>query len=330
MEQQRARRVSVIIPCYNAENTLGAAFQSLSAQTFTDFEVIVVNDGSTDRTKEAVLRWQQAGSLAIRYFETENRGVSCTRNLGLEQALGEFILFLDADDVYHQDFIRAHLLPMESGADTAFCYSDGDVEALVADQRKVQPQDIRQCSSNEAADIFMFEKKNIHFPGFVFRRALLERHQIRFPEGTLYGEDLEFTWKYLVRSDQCAIIRRRLYGYRDHPDSAVHRINWRKTDLICAMQRAQQYALEADSPIHGKIRDFALPRVVWATAKTFAMGGEKALFRRLASEFLLRESMRRLVRHARDPLIRLTALGYLVNPAIFYLVVYAYLGRKKA
>lgn len=93
---------SIIIPLYNKEKFIENTIQSVLSQTFTDFEIIVVNDGSTDKSEEKLLQFKDP---RIQYFSKENQGVSIARNFGIEKAQSNFIAFLDADDYWYPDFL---------------------------------------------------------------------------------------------------------------------------------------------------------------------------------------------------------------------------------
>ncbi|MEN2487643.1 glycosyltransferase family A protein [Flavobacterium sp. B11] len=94
---------SIIIPLYNKENFIGNTIQSILNQTFQDFEIIVVNDGSTDKSEEKLLQFNDS---RIQYFSKKNKGVSATRNYGIEKANSDFITFLDADDYWYPTFLE--------------------------------------------------------------------------------------------------------------------------------------------------------------------------------------------------------------------------------
>lgn len=94
---------SVIIPLYNKENFIENTIQSVLEQTFEDFEIIVINDGSTDKSEEKLLQFKD---FRIRYYSKNNEGVSITRNLGITLANANFVAFLDADDYWHPDFLK--------------------------------------------------------------------------------------------------------------------------------------------------------------------------------------------------------------------------------
>jgi len=94
---------SIIIPLYNKENFIQNTMQSVLNQTFQDFEIIVVNDGSTDKSEEKLLQFKDS---RIQYFSKNNEGVSTARNYGIEKANAEFITFLDADDYWYPTFLE--------------------------------------------------------------------------------------------------------------------------------------------------------------------------------------------------------------------------------
>ena len=98
-------KVSVIVPVYNVEAYLEECLQSVIGQTFSEIEIIIVNDGSTDGSKGIINRYQASDSR-IRVLEQQNRGQSAARNAGLRVAQGEYILFVDSDDYIHKDCIK--------------------------------------------------------------------------------------------------------------------------------------------------------------------------------------------------------------------------------
>jgi glycosyltransferase involved in cell wall biosynthesis len=113
--------LSVIIPAFNAAGYVGAALQSVFAQTFTDYEVILVNDGSSDTEQlEQVIRPYRS---RITYLTQENRGPSGARNLGIRHARGEWLAFLDSDDIWMENYLAEQLrfLATDRALDMAYC-----------------------------------------------------------------------------------------------------------------------------------------------------------------------------------------------------------------
>ncbi len=99
-------KMSVIIPVYNTEKYIEKCLESLAGQTMQDFEVIIVNDGSTDNSKKVIKDYMKNSNLDIRYLEKENGGLASARNYGVERALGKYISFLDSDDYLDKDLYK--------------------------------------------------------------------------------------------------------------------------------------------------------------------------------------------------------------------------------
>jgi glycosyltransferase involved in cell wall biosynthesis len=112
--------ISVIIPAYNAEKTISETIQSLQQQTFSDLEIIVINDGSTDKTLELL---QSIDEPRLKVFSFENGGLPVARNRGIERATGEFITFIDADDLWTPDKLADQLAALQQNPQAGVAYS---------------------------------------------------------------------------------------------------------------------------------------------------------------------------------------------------------------
>ena len=122
------RKVSVIIPTYNREGILGRSIESVLNQTYTEFELIIVDDGSTDNTRQLV---ENIHDDRISYYYVKNNsGAAAARNYGIERAEGEYIAFQDSDDYWHSDKLEKQMKVMESNPDIGFVFHairyDGD------------------------------------------------------------------------------------------------------------------------------------------------------------------------------------------------------------
>lgn len=115
-------RVSVIIPAYNSAKTISETIRSALAQTFSDFEIIVADDGSTDNTSEVVLSLADNDSRIKLFQVKKNQGVSKARNFAISNATGEWVAFLDSDDIWIADKLEKQLkLAEEKNADIVYC-----------------------------------------------------------------------------------------------------------------------------------------------------------------------------------------------------------------
>ncbi|MEM6252381.1 MAG: glycosyltransferase [Cyanobacteria bacterium P01_D01_bin.156] len=117
-------QISVVVPAYNAESTIKETIQSVLVQTFTDFELIIINDGSTDRTQSIV---ESFSDTRIRSFTFSNAGPQKSRNRGIERSIGEYISFLDADDLWTPDKLESQLTALNDMPEAGVAYSWTDV-----------------------------------------------------------------------------------------------------------------------------------------------------------------------------------------------------------
>lgn len=199
--------ISVIIPAYNAENTLVKCIESVLKQDVTDFELILVDDGSKDSSGDICDRYAAKDSR-VRVIHKENGGVSSARNRGLEVANGEWITFVDSDDSIGQHFfhdvetahedllVRGYFMHNQQGK---------EVEKLVLDDLNALP--------DMTWFINRFIGNNI-LRGPVakfFRRKLIGN--LRFPEDMKVGEDTWFVWSYLSGASSYRILNLYYYYY---------------------------------------------------------------------------------------------------------------------
>jgi len=173
-------RFSVIMPAYNSERTILAAITSVLGQTESDLELVVVDDGSTDSTSSIV---QSVTEPRLRYFRTENRGVSAARNLGIAQSRGEILTFLDSDDEAYPDWL--------STLGSSLTSEDVGIAVCRLDIRPAA-QPSNPPSMADSPSLHTFSGSDFLAGSFAVRRPILERAgaydpRLRFSENTEFG-----------------------------------------------------------------------------------------------------------------------------------------------
>lgn len=212
--------ISVIVPAYNVEGYIEECLDSLLSQTWTSFEVIVIDDGSKDHTADVVQKLAEK-DRRIRLLQQDNAGVSRARNQGLCAANGTFISFVDGDDIVHPDFL-ARLHEAIQGAEMAIIGVEN-----IHDNREHSPR--RQLKDNTISNfkdarhlLSVFSTGAWDFPNWnkLFRRSIILEQDIRFKEGLSIGEDRLFNLQYLIHCTTVRTIDTMGYGYRLRPNSA--------------------------------------------------------------------------------------------------------------
>jgi glycosyltransferase involved in cell wall biosynthesis len=188
-------KVSVIIPTYNRASFVTEAIDSVLSQTFLDYELIVVDDGSTDNTKDVLLPYGER----IRYINQPNSGVGAARNAGVRCAIGEWLAFLDSDDIWLPEYLSCQM--EQAKQDSRICahmtnsirfQTDGvEIDAFQhagIDHRKAFGSDA--CLVLERPLTFMIQRHLLHLPATIFRREAFIKAGL-FNERVTITEDLE-------------------------------------------------------------------------------------------------------------------------------------------
>ena len=312
---------SVIIPYFNAKDTLPMTIESLSKQSYKNFEVIIVDDGSDEDIITLVNDFKRKYGLSITLIHQVNLGVSAARNKGINNARGKYLFFLDSDDVYHQEFLKESIYQMENyELDTVIFKQDRDIQSLL-NREKNTSHTGEKASSKELLEYFMFNKENIHFGGIIYKAEIIKLNSIYFTEGTMYGEDLEFALKYLVNCNRGIISQEKMYGYYNNPTSAVNTVKWEKTNLVDAMIRVEKYMKEQKSVGYDLFVSYMLPRTAWTTAKTFAKGKNKQYYNQFLKTYDVNVYMKRLIKSSKNKLLKLSSILFCISKNIFYYTI---------
>jgi len=206
-------KTSIIIPAYNATGTIERTLNSLFSQNFRDFEIIVVDDGSTDKTLEVCENMKQRSPVAMAVYHQSNMGGANARNQGVALAQGEYIIFLDADDLAERNYVSELTRAMESRPfiDIACCsfdllYEDGRAKLrLINSEYKV-------LDGREALLSILTDKLEVWSGSAIYRRSLLTGFKVYFDESISMGEDIEFRWRAFYHARDVALV----------PDVLVH------------------------------------------------------------------------------------------------------------
>jgi glycosyltransferase involved in cell wall biosynthesis len=321
----KAPNVSIIIPCYNCAKLIDYTLESLENQTYQDFEVVCVNDGSKDDTLRILHEWKRKGTLRLSIIDQKNGGVSNARNNGIKNAHGKYVVFLDADDMFNDDFLlRMVGVINEYGVDVVYCKYSRNYDTVVGALTDIPGQ---KKTQEEAMHDLLYRMGEFGLCCFVYRRDWLEKYNIYFDENTKFGEDREYNWKYLCHCTNAVYIDCPLYWYRLNQESATRsKATWRKTDLLAAVKRIEEYLEEYKCSFTEEFKSYMYERAMWAVAKTFAISGDKELFIRLRSEYDIKKCMKRTARDS-NKMVAIASVCYLVRPSLFYKIVRLKIGR---
>lgn len=184
-------KISIIVPIYNAEKYLSRCIDSILAQTFTDFELLLIDDGSTDNSNKICDEYAKR-NYRIKVFHKKNSGVSSARNVGLDNAIGEWICFSDSDDWMENNWLQSFMdFETENFIVEGYYYKKGNIHEIA--NRLI----CKKCNISESIE-YLYKKQNIGLLWCrAFRRSIIEDFKIRFNEDFKIREDEDFILCYM-------------------------------------------------------------------------------------------------------------------------------------
>lgn len=199
--------VSIIIPVYNAQNYIKQCIESLINQTYQDIEIILVNDGSNDRSLD-ICEEYKSKDIRIKLINKQNEGVSRTRNKGIEIATGEYITFLDADDSINFNYIEELVKNIEDDCLVRFNNKNIKEDIIPKDEY------IKQIATGNIQGVCW---------GYLFKKNLLDN--VKFDINTSYMEDTIFIINCLLKIRKVKVARKAFYNYNQNEGSLTQNIN---------------------------------------------------------------------------------------------------------
>lgn len=253
-------KITAILPIFNVEKYLDECLESIHNQSYQDWEAILVNDGSTDSSLDICNKWENKDSR-FKVINKPNGGVNTARNKGLDNAKGEYIIFIDSDDIIHQKTFEKTLNKIESD----------NLDMLVFDRQSFK------CSKQidttgttlkvQGEEEFQktFSYKDLDYKrfyiylwfmvvwGLVIKRSLLKN--IRFPENLKMGEDQVAIKDALLSAKKIQFMPERLYFYRNRPGSAVTERHKKSFDIFQSYNMMKS-VLEKHNQLDNQYSDF--------------------------------------------------------------------------
>lgn len=250
--------ISIVIPIYNAEKYLEECLNSIKNQTYKNFEVIMVNDGSKDNSETICKSFLKSDSR-FRYFTKENGGVSSARNLGLDNVEGDYITFIDSDDWVDENYLDLLITTVKKNHSDIVVSSYkqfNNIDIFYLRAYSLQEKYLLNFERMNRDDFLTIFPKlmstNVCFNNAVaklFRKELV--NDLRFDTSIKYGEDLDFYFRLYLNVDSISYVDEPTYIYRSHGDSTTSNFN----------QEHAEQELTIFKQMYEKIQEIGLPSI---------------------------------------------------------------------
>ena len=303
--------VSVIVPVYNCEEYIGTTLDSIINQDFKNFEVIVIDDGSTDRSLEIINEKLSKSLISHQIIHQENSGVSSARNAGISKATGKYLVFIDGDDYVTGN----HLSELYNGKSdfslVQFIKKDGD--------RLSTPYHFsREFMSCED---FIKKELNMEMPftfcQLMYKTSIIKDNGIKFNPDLVYGEDIDFALRALIYGDEVTISNEATYYYLQHPQSAINTSEFRRFEVIEIFEGiADFYKSKGRDDLANLVITSRIPKAIFGNMNYFFYNGYD--FDRVLNKMKELDLLTKLSRYEGDSKFKSKIRLFLLSPKIYY------------
>ncbi|MEK4344841.1 glycosyltransferase family 2 protein [Paenibacillus sp. FSL P4-0184] len=322
--------LSIVVPVYNIEHYITPMFDSLLTQSEPHFEVIIVDDGSTDNTYNVIANILALHpDLSCKVIRTENQGVSAARNRGLTEATGKYVLFLDGDDYISTDLVRTIHNYTQPSDPEIICWGYSHVTEDGVTTLSYTSAYSNITGSEALTHIFVNKSLRIWTGSIAYNRELLLLHGLQYTERCVNGEDQEFIYKALSRAATVITLPDILSFYLQRNTSISNSYNVKKFDVVGVFKRVDAYfeahPFEKLDMISPYIRNRELIENYFFNLKTCLNGTEGVSIHKLLRDIdhtypELNQEMYELIRRYRgnDRRLALYIRAFLISPLLYH------------
>ena len=304
-------KVSVIVPVYNCEEYIGTTLDSIINQDFDDYEVIVVDDGSTDNSLKIINEKLQNSKIPHKIVYQENAGVSVARNAGIRLSKGDYLVFVDADDILTSN----HLSTLYNGKTdfslTQFIKKDGEKlsELHIYSQEVITTEEFIKMELNMQIPFNFFQ--------LMYKSEIIKNNEILFTKGVVYGEDTEFAHKALSYGKEIAISNDVTYYYVQRPDSAINTTDFKRFEIIEVFENlAEFFNQKGKKDLSDLIYNIRIPKAIFGNMNYFFVNSYD--FDEVMGEMKKLDLFTKLAKFNGDFKFKLKIKLFLSNPKLYY------------
>ncbi|MEG0034418.1 MAG: glycosyltransferase family 2 protein [Bacilli bacterium] len=250
--------ISVIVPVYNVEKYIEKSIESIINQSFKNFELILIDDGSTDNSIKIAKDYLEKSDVFWKVFSQVNNGQGSARNRGIQESSGEYIVFVDSDDLISPYFLEHlfHAIKYEK-TNVAFCdfmyIKNQTIPNVLLENGKIVIS-----SNKEILKEFLLRKFEIIIPAFIIKKNFLIQNKIFFENKVRYSEDQIFMWLCFLYEENVVYLNEKLYYYYRHEVSTMTSSSSSK--IMSGYNGIKEMVKKFDFP--SEIKEYILPRWV--------------------------------------------------------------------
>lgn len=304
--------ISIIIPVYNGEKYIKRNFDSIINQDYRDFEVIYVNDGSKDKSIKILNDLSsKVYDFSVKVINKSNGGVSSARNIGLENAVGDYICFIDVDDEITHDYLSYMLnLMLTNSADLVFCATNKD------NMSAHNPVHETFFTKQQALECFLYRKISIGVWSTLCKSSTFKNNNLRFAESYKYSEDIHMIWRVFNNCDKIVGTSKKMYIYYSCPGSAMSKFNEERLHGVELMEQLQDYFEKTNPEFAPLYKKFAVSRMYWAITWQGAIKLTMDEFNEFCDKHNIKYHMKQLLKF-KSLRVSVSSFLFLISPKLY-------------
>lgn len=282
--------VTIIIPVYRTEKYITKCIESIINQTYKDFEIVFIDDGTDDSSCSIInKKLNKTPNIKYKIINQENKGVSAARNVGIIEANGDYVVFIDSDDVISNNFLAT----LVEGS------KENNVDVSICNYKMIKSQEYNVIKNNrfviinrdKMADRFLLRNIRFILPTMLIKKDLLIRNNVFFDEGITFSEDQLFIWNVILISRNIAYVNSKLYGYYLRPESTMTGSSYYKISKNIPLVRNRMENIFCDkTKISKNIRKYSFPRwelgTLYTAAKILEYNNYKKIYEEINGKHL--------------------------------------------
>lgn len=304
-------KVSVIIPVYNCAEYIGTTLKSVINQDFKDFEIIVIDDGSTDNSLQIINETLKDSDAVYKIIHQENGGVSVARNHGIDVSSGDYLVFVDGDDYILPNHLSRLYYGIEDFGLIQFVKKDGETLS------NPNNFDFEYISTDEFIKKELRMEILFNFFQLMYKADIIKNNNIRFTPGVVYGEDTEFALKALIHGRMIHISNEVTYYYIQRSDSAIRTTEFRRFDIVDIFENlVSYYRIYGKNDLANLIVTSRIPKAIFGNMNYFfysCYGFDEVMY-----VMKKRNLFSKLDKFKGDIKFKLKIKLFLLNPKLYY------------
>lgn len=304
-------KVSVIVPVYNLSEYISSTLDSIINQDFNCFEVIVIDDGSTDDSLEIINEKLSKSLIEYKVIHQENSGVSSARNRGIKEARGDYLVFVDGDD-----YITGNHLSELYNGESDFSL----IQLIKKDGDKLSTPHHFSKKSVSCDELIKMELKmeiTLSFCQLMYKKSIIDENDIFFDTDSIYGEDIEFALKALAHGKDVSISNEATYYYIQRADSAIRTSDFRRFEIVGIYEKmAELYKNMGKNDLSNLIITSRIPRAIFGNMNYFFYNNYD--FDEVMAKMKELDLFEKLSKFEGDKKFKYKIKLFLLNPKIYY------------